>query len=331
MLSESLMKPWEKRPGEVRILLLGNEPADGLGLGRTDRLSVRLQLLSDRIRGRRVSGINAMQPGYTIQDSRRFLDARGHRYGPDIVLQMVDPLRDVSAAVTSPGAAPLDGATAAPFAIAGWLQGRPVVTPPRSVAPREPSVPQGLEAWTRARAALATRGAELAGEYALYFAERKFNKKFLPYKVKKQARTEKAAIAQRKKIDKLTKEMQDEFLDLARFGVGELAMAAKVRYGDVLSLYAQKVFEIPTPKYVIDLNDRAPELELLAKYEEGLAVALQKFVDEAKQSWVEVVQQGKQKKISNKWTKLALEHLNREFPDEYPILHTELNDGTEEP
>ena len=190
---------------------------------------------------------------------------------------------------------------------------------------------QTLKAWKRKGSKKSSRGAELAGEYALYFAERKFNKRFLPYRITKQARTEKQAKAQRAKVDKRTKEMQDEYLALARFGVGEFAMAAKVRYGDVLSSYSQKVFEIPTPKFVIDLNNRAPEMELLAKYEEGLTIALQKYVDEAKQSWAEVIQQGKQKKISNRWTKLALEHLNREFPDEYPILHEELNDGTEEP
>ena len=71
---------------------------------------------------------------------------------------------------------------------------------------------QTLKAWQRKGSKKSTRGAELAGEYALYFAERQFNKKFLPYKVKNQARTEKAALARRKRIDKLTKEMQDEFL-----------------------------------------------------------------------------------------------------------------------
>lgn len=190
---------------------------------------------------------------------------------------------------------------------------------------------QTLKAWERKGSQKSTKAAEYAGEFALYFAERSFNKKFVPYRVTKQARTEKQAKDQRQRIDKLTKEMQDEYLALARFGVGQYAMAAKVRYGDVLSLYSQKVFEMPTPKYVLDLNDKAPELELLAKYEEGLAQALEKYVEEAKQSWIEVVQQGKQKGVSNKWTKLALEYLNREFPDEYPILHEELNDGTEEP
>jgi hypothetical protein len=44
-----------------------------------------------------------------------------------------------------------------------------------------------------------------------------------------------------------------------------------------------------------------------------------------------VVATGKAKSISNKWTELALENLNREFPDEYPILHEALREGTEAP
>src|SRR5262245_52333611 len=42
--------PYEKRPGEVRVLLLGNHLADGAGVARNDRLSVRLSHLADEIR-----------------------------------------------------------------------------------------------------------------------------------------------------------------------------------------------------------------------------------------------------------------------------------------
>lgn len=190
---------------------------------------------------------------------------------------------------------------------------------------------QTLKAWERKGSKPATKGARYAGEFALYFAERKFNKKYVPFKIKRQARTKKQALSDRKRIDKITKEMQTEFLALGRFEIPEYSMAGKVRLGDVLSLYAQKVFEVPTPKYMLDLDARAPEMEVLAKYETNLAAALQTYVDQAKQQWIDVRESGKNNKVSNKWTRLALENLNREFPDEYPILHEELNDGTEEP
>jgi hypothetical protein len=186
-------------------------------------------------------------------------------------------------------------------------------------------------AWERKGAEKKTRGAELAGEYALYFAEKSFNKKFVPYKIKNQARTKAQAKVQREALDKLTKSVQDEYLALGRFGVGEYAMAAKVRDGEILTLYAQKVFEMPTPKYVLDLDRKAPELELLAQFESALAQSLQQLIEEAKKEWEEVVATGKAKSISNKWTELALENLNREFPDEYPILHEALREGTEAP
>ncbi|MCG8424514.1 MAG: tetratricopeptide repeat protein [Proteobacteria bacterium] len=188
-----------------------------------------------------------------------------------------------------------------------------------------------IKAWQRKGAAKNTRGARLAGEYALYFAERDYKTKFLPYRLKKQARTEKQAKSMIRALDTLTTKIQDQYVALGRFGIGEYAMAAKVRYGECKTAYAQKIFEMPTPRYVVNLDRKAPELELLAKYEEGLAQRLQALVDEAKTEWVFVVEQGKQKSLSNRWTKLALENLNREFPDEFPILHEELIDGTEDP
>jgi len=69
--------PYEKRPGEVRLLLLGDEVADGIGIARADRLSVRLAHLTDRRRGARVAAINATIPGYGPAESLRFLERRG--------------------------------------------------------------------------------------------------------------------------------------------------------------------------------------------------------------------------------------------------------------
>jgi hypothetical protein len=90
--------PYEKRPGEVRVLVLGDERVDGVGLARADRLSVRLSHLADRVRGARVSGINGAIPGYGLLEKLRWLERRGLRYSPDVVLLVLDPLRDLAAA-----------------------------------------------------------------------------------------------------------------------------------------------------------------------------------------------------------------------------------------
>lgn len=86
--------PYAKRPGEVRVLLLGDERADGIGLARADRLSVRLSHLADQVRGARVSGINAALPGYGPAESLRWLERRGLAYAPDIVVLLLDPAAD---------------------------------------------------------------------------------------------------------------------------------------------------------------------------------------------------------------------------------------------
>lgn len=89
--------PHEKRPGDVRVLLLGNHVADGLGLAREDRLSVRIAHLADQTRGSRLSVVNATIPGYATGQQLRWLEKRGLAYDPDVVVLVLDPTRDLAA------------------------------------------------------------------------------------------------------------------------------------------------------------------------------------------------------------------------------------------
>ncbi len=106
-------QPWPATPraDEVRVLVLGNETADGLMVAREDRLSTRIALLADRTLGRRVAGINATLPGYATAQQRRWLEARGPRFTPALVVVLVDPEADLAATVSPPRArpAPADG------------------------------------------------------------------------------------------------------------------------------------------------------------------------------------------------------------------------------
>jgi len=88
----------------VRVLLLGDEVADGVGIARADRLSVRLAHLTDRTRGARVAAINGLIPGYGPAESLRFLEKRGIRYAPDVVVLLLDPESDVAATLDPPAA-----------------------------------------------------------------------------------------------------------------------------------------------------------------------------------------------------------------------------------
>lgn len=163
--------PYAKPRGEVRVLLLGDEVADGVGIARADRLSVRLAHLTDRTRGARVAAINGLIPGYGPAESLRFLEKRGIRYAPDVVVLLLDPDSDVAATLDPPAAQqlaadvpPAGQALAADIppasgllalsASARWLAGRPNATPARPIRLDEPEPISGEAERARAHARL---------------------------------------------------------------------------------------------------------------------------------------------------------------------------------
>ena len=171
--------PYAKPAGEVRVLLLGDEVADGVGIARSDRLSVRLAHLTDRTRGARVAAINGLIPGYGPAESLRFLEKRGVKYAPDVVVLLLDPERDLAATLDPPEmqavAADIPPASGllALSASARWLAGRPAETPSRAIRIDEPD-PIGGDA-DRARAqqqlvALVRRIAEASRAAGAQFA-----------------------------------------------------------------------------------------------------------------------------------------------------------------
>jgi hypothetical protein len=108
-------------------------------------------------------------------------------------------------------------------------------------------------------------------------------------------------------------------------------MAAQVRYGDTMAMFAEKLSQVPTPKFILDLDKKNPDAGAVAAYEEGLARNLAPYGAAAKEAWSEVVELAKRAGVSNQWSQLARERLNRDFPDEFPVLHQELFTGTEAP
>jgi hypothetical protein len=159
--------PYAKRPGEVRVLLLGNERADGVGLARADRLSVRLSHLADQVRGPRVSGINAAIPGYTPAEALRWLTHRGRRYSPDVVVLLLDPIRDLAASIDPPRVERMPATEPPASGLLSWAAPAPFDNASTertggSVRISEPRAPHSQEEWQRARERTVQAIAELA-------------------------------------------------------------------------------------------------------------------------------------------------------------------------
>jgi hypothetical protein len=188
-----------------------------------------------------------------------------------------------------------------------------------------------IDAWRARGAARNSKGARLAGEWQLAFIESEFNQKFLPFKITESAKTVDRSKAIKADLEKRTVDMQNKYKVLEDFGVAEYTMAATVRYGDTMALFAEKLSQAPTPKFILDLDRRNPDAGAVAAYEEGLAKNLEKYVQAAREAWVEVVDAAKAAGVSNQWSQRARENLNREFPDQFPVLHQELFTGTEAP
>ncbi|MEZ4364448.1 MAG: hypothetical protein R3B48_30005 [Kofleriaceae bacterium] len=182
-----------------------------------------------------------------------------------------------------------------------------------------------IDAWKARGAAKGTKGAKLAGEWELQFAEDYFDKTFTPYTIKKAARTLDELNKQRKDAETLAIKTQDKYLALDAYGVAEYSMAAKVRYGETLYQYASKLSDAPLPVPV------AKNPDAIAAFEETRDRNLQKYLMEAKAQWTEVVDLAKSGGISNRWSQQALENLGREFPSEFSVLRQEIVEGTEAP
>ncbi len=182
-----------------------------------------------------------------------------------------------------------------------------------------------INAWVARGSVKAGRGAKLAGEWQLAQAEEYYANTWTPFAIKKAAKTVAEAKSQNAEIEKLKKTAEDKYLALDPYGVAELSMAAKVRYGDVQYEFGQKISDAPIPVPVAK-NEAA-----VAAYETQRDKNLTKFLNEAKGQWVEVLDLSKRGGLSNKWSRRAQENLGREFPGEFTSLRQELIQGTDAP
>jgi len=182
-----------------------------------------------------------------------------------------------------------------------------------------------IKAWKQRGSIKGGRGAKLAGEWDLSFAEDFYQSQWQPLSFKTAARSKAEFEGQTKKLKDLKTKAEDRFRTLDVYGVAEVTMAATVRYGDVQYDFALKSSDIPIPK-IIESVPSAVE-----KFEQTRDENLKKFLSEARQSWQLVVDKAKTGGVSNKWSDHALENLAREFPDEFKALRAPVVEGTSAP
>jgi cellulose synthase operon protein C len=184
-----------------------------------------------------------------------------------------------------------------------------------------------IDAWKARGSIKNSKGAKLAGEWQLQFAEDWYANSWEPFQLKTAAKTLNEAKAQAAQLDRLKTQAEDRYLALDPYGVVEYSMAAKVRFGDIQYGAAQKIADAPIPVPVARSNND----EVIGAYETQRDANLKKKLDEAKLQWTEVYELAKRGGISNKWSRKALENLGREFPSEYTPLRQEIIQGTDAP
>ncbi|MDQ3340905.1 MAG: tetratricopeptide repeat protein [Myxococcota bacterium] len=183
-----------------------------------------------------------------------------------------------------------------------------------------------IDAWKQKGGIKNSRGAKLAGEWQLQQAENGYDE-WEAIEIKKAAKTVKEAEAQGKTLTTAKTKIEDKYLLLDQYGVAEYTMAAKVRYAEIQYAYGNKLANAPIPTPIANASNPA----ILESYQAKLDANVKKYLDEAKSQWIEVVDLAKKGGISNKWSRLALENLGREFPAEFTVLRQELVQGTEAP
>ncbi|MBX3154665.1 MAG: tetratricopeptide repeat protein [Deltaproteobacteria bacterium] len=186
---------------------------------------------------------------------------------------------------------------------------------------------EAINAWKKFGKPKNTRGAKLAGEWAVSFAEDKYARDWDPFEIKAAAATIPAFEAQVTQLKTARAKIEQVYLDLLEYGVIEYSMAATVRFGDIQFTNSLKTSNMPPPSLLNKPGNEAA----LEKFLNTRDANLLKFTEEAKKQWLDVLDVAKKNGISNRWSRLALENLGREFPKEFTVLRQEIIQGTDTP
>jgi lysophospholipase L1-like esterase len=109
-----------KAPGTLRVLVLGDSFAFGVGARENETYPARLQEIL-RSRGVRAQVLNAGAPGYGVPDEAAWFERWGKPLAPDVVLVTVFIGNDLQDAAPGPKPMAVDGALVMPGERAGGL------------------------------------------------------------------------------------------------------------------------------------------------------------------------------------------------------------------
>lgn len=184
---------------------------------------------------------------------------------------------------------------------------------------------EAIEAWKKKGSIPKERGAKLAGEWAVYFAEQDYTKNWEPYEIKRPAANAAQIKAQGDDLKARKKKIEDVVNAVDVYGVPDYSMFALVRFGDIQYDYAQKVAGAPIPTPIANVPSAA------STFQNQLDQLTAKYLGEAKTDWMSVLDAAKKNGIANQWSRHALENLGREFPQEFTPLRQEIITGTDAP
>jgi len=179
-----------------------------------------------------------------------------------------------------------------------------------------------IAAWKKRGSIKKGKGAQMAGEFELAKVEAAYTK-WDAFAITTTARNLPAFQALGKQLGDRKAAMEASLKTLDQYEVLEYSLAGLLRFGDVQFDYAQKLQQVPIPAFV---TGAAVQI-----YTEQLDKNTVKYTADAKKAWEDVLAAGKQAQVSNKWTRLALDNLGREFPSEFRPLRQEIVQGTEAP
>lgn len=189
-----------------------------------------------------------------------------------------------------------------------------------------------MAAWATVGSPKNEVASDLAAEFAFELAEAHYNRTFTPFKIKKALTTKKQATKVLGDLIKRSNSARAEFTGLAKYESGPWALAARVRLGDVFYFQALKIAEMPVPKDILKLDEKFPDKDFLIQFEDAINAQVAPLEEQARIQWEAVTDAGKSQGVSSKWTQLAQERLH-DFvsQDEFPVLRSELREGTVTP
>jgi cellulose synthase operon protein C len=185
-----------------------------------------------------------------------------------------------------------------------------------------------------------SEAAELAAEAQFWLAERVYNEKYVPYKVKwlgritpKDPNNKKQVAAAEKAVndtlDALGKAVGDAaggYAKVARFE-SSWSLAALVRLGEISYGAYDKLISAPVPKEIEDLDKQFPDAGVLQAYLDQIEGFAAPNKDKGEQFWKQALDAARVKGVSTTWSKLAAEDLNKWIAaDRYPVMRDELID-----